>query len=115
MRVLLLIAALLTILISISDAQKGGAKSAMRNRGKSGGRSSGARGGGGNRATEEAASGGRFSGAGGNSGKPRPCIGLCFLRKLNGEDPVAVKERAPPCIGLCFLKKLQVMKISKET
>ena len=50
----------------------------MRNRGKSGGRGGGSRGGGGARRQEDMALGG--TGAGKDDGKPRPCVGLCFLR-----------------------------------
>ena len=51
------------IFINTCEAQKGGAKSAMRNRGKSGGRGGASRVGGGNRAVAEEG-GGRYSGAG---------------------------------------------------
>ena len=74
----MLVIAMLSIFISTCDGQKGGSKTAMRNRGKSGGRGGGSRGGGGARREEQAALGGM--GAGRNNGKPRPCVGLCFLR-----------------------------------
>ena len=117
-----------SIFITSSDGQKGGSKTAMRNRGKSGGRGGGSRGGGGARRQEDMALGG--TGAGKDDGKPRPCVGLCFLRyriyhiytfliillrKLNGEDPAPVLKRGPPCIGLCFLAKLREMKARKKT
>merc|ERR1712106_1171506 len=68
---------------------RGGAKGAMRNRGKGG-----------------------DSMAGGfdRSGKDRPCVGLCFLRKLRGEDPVPY-EYKPSCAGLCYLNKLRGVQV----
>ena len=75
----MLVAAVLAILLSTCEAQKGGAKNAMRNRGKSSGGGGGSRVGGGNRGVE-VAEGGRYTGPGADSSKPRPCEGLCFLR-----------------------------------
>ena len=70
----------LLVLLFVDDAaaQKGGAKGAMRGRGKGGK----GRGGGGSRAGgyQEA---GDFTSpefGGGYGGKGRPCIGLCYLR-----------------------------------
>lgn len=85
------------------SGQKGGAKGAMRGRGK-GGKS---RGGGGNRGGGYQDAGdfsvGEFGG--GYGGKGRPCIGLCYLRKLRGQPPEP-EVTARPCVGLCYLKKL---------
>ena len=67
---LLLILALASIFISSCEGQRGGSKTAMRNRGKSGGRGGGSRGGGGSRRMEKAALGG--TGALRDGGKPRP-------------------------------------------
>ena len=65
---------MLAILLSSFDAQKGGAKNALRNRGKSSGGGGGSRVGGGNRGVE-VTEGGRYTGPGADSRKP-----TCFLR-----------------------------------
>merc|ERR1711874_355597 len=44
------------------------------------------------------------------SGKDRPCVGLCFLRKLRGEEPVPY-EYKPSCVGLCYLNKLRGVQV----
>ena len=77
-KVSLLLAIVLAILFHTSHGQKGGAKNAMRGRGKSRGGGGGSRGGGGNRPGAES-DGGR-PGVSGNSDRPRACIGLCYLR-----------------------------------
>ena len=67
-------------LLSLSQVsgQKGGAKGAMRGRGKGGkGRGGGGSRGGGYQDAGDYNMGDR---GGGYSGKDRPCIGLCYLR-----------------------------------
>merc|ERR1712215_534068 len=110
MRVLMFATVLLSVCIFTCEAQKGGAKSAMRNRGKSGGRGGGSRGGGARSGGDDGGGGSRYSSARVDSDKPKPCIGLCYLRKLKGQDPLPVLKREAPCIGLCYLKKLKEFK-----
>ena len=41
----------------------------------------------------------------------RPCVGLCFLKRLNGElEETTTKKPNQPCIGLCFLEKIGKIK-----
>ena len=67
----------MALLLDDCWAQKGGAKGAMRNRGRGGG---GGRSGGGRRDEGEEDDGiqgilGQY-----DYSKPRPCVGLCFIR-----------------------------------
>merc|ERR1712226_1657798 len=83
---LVVVAVILAVLISSCEGQKGGAKSAMRNRGRGG------------------------SGSGRKS-----CVGLCFLRKLQGKPPMPEKkEQRKPCVGLCYREKLRKMRASRK-
>ena len=37
----------------------------------------------------------------------RPCVGLCYLKRLNGErELTTTKKPVEPCVGLCFLEKI---------
>ena len=37
----------------------------------------------------------------------RPCVGLCYLKKLNGEmERTTTRKPQTPCIGLCYLEKI---------
>ena len=70
---------ILSVLLHEASAQKGGAKGAMRGRGKGGkGRGGGSRAGGYNTGDMDTMD----SFGGGYSGKNRPCVGLCYLRYL---------------------------------
>ena len=43
----------------------------------------------------------------------RPCVGLCYLKRLNGEiEQTTTRKPQPPCIGLCYLEKIG--KIAKK-
>ena len=66
----------MAVLVKHSVAQKGGAKGAMRNRGKGGG--GGRRGGGGHHAADEDDVADILDNY--DYSKPRPCVGLCFIR-----------------------------------
>merc|ERR1712110_978630 len=102
-----LLLAFLLVLVGVVSGQKGGAKGAMRgNRGKGGG-SRGGRGRGGGR------EGGGGVGPGGTMGEDvpwneRPCVGLCYLRKLANlprlKDPSLGKKR---CVGMCYRSRLR--------
>merc|ERR1712227_897053 len=88
-------------------AQKGGAKGAMRNRGRggAGGRSRGRGGGEGAEDDEEAIERilERY-----DYSKPRPCVGLCFIKKLAGGGPYEYNSRPEerkPCVGMCYRNK----------
>merc|ERR1711981_1297347 len=107
------IAVVLAVLISSCEGQKGGAKSAMRNRGRGGsgrGRSPMSRnnyGDGGNRGPD----GDTF----GNGTGRKACVGLCYLRKLQGKPPLAErKERPRACVGLCYLKKKRALRDARK-
>ena len=41
--------------------------------------------------------------------KPRPCVGLCFIKKLQGKGPIQYlkKEDRTPCVGMCHRNKLK--------
>ena len=62
------------MLVSISEAQKGGAKAGMRRGGRNGGRGGSSRRGGSNHAADTG-----MDSLGGGSGR-RACVGLCYLR-----------------------------------
>merc|ERR1712215_96412 len=102
-KIFILTMTVLIMYLQIIEAQKGGAKGAMRNRGKGGkGRGGGsARGG---RPGEDTDTG--FGGQVDKTGKDRPCIGPCYLRKLRGEDPVPF-EYKESCVGLCHLSRIR--------
>merc|ERR1711976_1043352 len=101
MRVSVVFLFVFLMLVSISEAQKGGAKAGMRRGGRNGGRGGSSRRGGSNHAAETGMDMG-----GGGSGR-RACVGLCYLRKLQGKDPLPERKPRKPCIGLCHLKKLK--------
>lgn len=45
----------------------------------------------------------------------RPCVGLCYLKRLNGEVEVTTtKKPKQPCVGLCFLEKIGKIKKAKK-
>jgi len=92
------------MLVSISEAQKGGAKAGMRRGGRNGGRGGSSRRGGSNHAADTG-----MDSLGGGSGR-RACVGLCYLRKLQGKDPLPPREPRKPCIGLCHLKRVQELR-----
>merc|ERR1711874_283736 len=47
----------------------------------------------------------------GNGTGRRACVGLCYLRKLQGKPPVPEKKEARrPCIGLCYREKLRALR-----
>jgi len=99
----------LAVLISSCEGQKGGAKSAMRNRGRGGsgrGRPSMNRNnyGDGGRGGDETF---------GNGTGRRACVGLCYLRKLQGKPPLPEKKPRRACVGLCYLKKIRALKSGK--
>merc|ERR1712029_822831 len=75
-------------MFSTSNGQKGGAKAGMRGRGRGG-------------------SGGGGTDAFGNGSGRRACVGLCYLRKLQGKPPLPEPKERKPCIGMCYLKKLR--------
>ena len=62
------------MLVSISEAQKGGAKAGMRRGGRNGGRGGSSRRGQSNHAADTG-----MDSLGGGSGR-RACVGLCYLR-----------------------------------
>ena len=70
---------LLSLLLEVSEAQKGGAKAGMRRGGSRGG-GRGRGGGGGNRGDDGGM--GEFGGRAGygEDRKKKPCVGLCYLR-----------------------------------
>ena len=46
----------------------------------------------------------------------RPCVGLCYLKRLNGElEETTTRKPVRPCIGLCFLEKIGKVKKPKPT
>ena len=46
----------------------------------------------------------------------RPCVGLCYLKRLNGALELSTtKKPVQPCIGLCFLEKIGKIKKAKQT
>jgi len=109
--VILLLLFLGEILYTPTEAAKGGAKSAMRGgRGKS--TDSVRRGQGAGDRDDEIDHGGE--GDRSVPYKDRPCVGLCYYRKLKGIkfDIQAYEERRKkkPCIGLCHLNKVALAK-----
>merc|ERR1712110_368922 len=68
----------------------GGAKAGMRRGGRNGGRGGSSRRGGSNHAAETGMDMG-----GGGSGR-RACVGLCYLRKLQGKDPLPERKPKSP-------------------
>merc|ERR1711934_276713 len=108
---LVVVAVILAVLISSCEGQKGGAKSAMRNRGRGGigrGRSTMGRNNGNNGVR------GQDDIFGNGSGR-KSCVGLCFLRKLQGKPPMPEKkEQRKPCVGLCYREKLRKMRASRK-
>merc|ERR1712048_760993 len=107
---LVAVAVILAVLISSCEAQKGGAKSAMRNRGRGG--SSGR---GGSRRGNNNPSRGPDDKFGNGTGR-RACVGLCYLRKLQGKPPREEKnpEERRPCVGLCYREKLRKLRESRK-
>merc|ERR1712087_255254 len=100
------------VLISDCEAQKGGAESAMRNRGRGGsGRGGSSRG-----RYNNADSGNRGQDdIFGNGSGRRACVGLCFLRKLQGKPPLnEEKAQRKPCVGLCYREKLRKLRDSRK-
>merc|ERR1712198_821426 len=95
----------LMLMVTSTSALKGGAKSAMRNRGRGGGRGRGSNV---RRGYSDNGAGGVDS-LGGGSGR-KACIGLCYLRNLQGRKPLPKQEERKPCVGLCYLKKLKSLK-----
>merc|ERR1712012_1306999 len=109
---------MLCLMLELVSAQKGGAKGAMRNRGRGGGGA------------------GRRGGAGRNDGdddddiasilerydysKPRPCVGLCYIKKLQGQGPIKYpkKEDRKPCVGMCHRNRMKgirsALKLSRK-
>merc|ERR1712001_157309 len=109
---LVVVAVILAVLISSCEGQKGGAKSAMRNRGRGGGgrgRSSMGR-----NNYGDSGSRGQDDIFGNGTGR-KACVGLCYLRKLQGKPPLEEKK-APrkPCVGLCYREKLRKLRASKK-
>merc|ERR1711863_242314 len=109
---LVAVAVILAVLISSCEGQKGGTKSAMGNRGRGGsgrGRSSMGRnnyGDSGSRGADE-----NF----GNGTGKKACVGLCYLRKLQGKPPMEEKKAVrKPCVGLCYREKLRKLRASKK-
>merc|ERR1719429_281462 len=92
------------------SGQKGGAKGAMRKGGKSGGGGVGGGRGSRNREEEEDISSILDNY---DYSKPRPCVGLCFIKKLRGtgpiEYPAPMKERKS-CVGVCHRNRLKGIK-----
>jgi len=108
---LVYLALALLVLVQLSHAQKGGAKGAMRNRGRGGGgagRRGGARNGEDDDDDDIASILERY-----DYSKPRPCVGLCYIKKLAGEGPVKypprVKERTS-CVGMCHRDRVKGLK-----
>merc|ERR1712241_386059 len=104
------LAVILAVLISSCEGQKGGAKSAMRNRGRGGGsrgRTSMSRNYG------ESGSKGPDDVFGNGTGR-RACVGLCYLRKLQGKPPLPERKERKACVGLCYLKKMRASKSDKK-
>merc|ERR1711997_36065 len=107
---LVVVAVILAVLISSCEGQKGGAKSAMRNRGRGGG-SRGQRpmsrnyGDSGSRGPDDIF---------GNGTGRKACVGLCYLRKLQGKPPMAKRPVRKPCVGLCYLKKIRALRAAKQ-
>merc|ERR1712110_1059816 len=108
---MVVVAVILAVLISSCEGQKGGAKSAMRNRG---------RGGSGRGRSTMGRNNGNNGGRGqddifGNGSGRKSCVGLCFLRKLQGKPPMPEKkEQRKPCVGLCYREKLRKMRASRK-
>merc|ERR1712083_222986 len=103
---LVVVAVILAVLISSCEAQKGGAKSAMRNRGR-GGRGRGRSPMGRNNYGDSGSQ--RTDDIFGNGTGRKACVGLCYLRKLQGKPPVPEKkEQRKPCVGLCYREKLSL-------
>merc|ERR1711953_1562314 len=110
---LVVVAVILAVLISSCEAQKGGAKSAMRNRGRGG--SSGRGGTRGRNNYGDSSARGPDDKFGNGTGR-RACVGLCYLRKLQGKPPKEEKaERRKPCVGLCYREKLRKLRESRKT
>merc|ERR1712038_1183166 len=108
---LVVVAVILAVLISSCEGQKGGAKSAMRNGGRGGsgrgrGRTSMGRDNSGGRGQDDIF---------GNGTGRKSCVGLCYLRKLQGKPPLEEKkEQRRPCVGLCYREKLRKLRASKK-
>jgi len=105
----------LVFIAGVAHAQKGGAKGAMRKGGKGGGGGRG--GGGGHRHMEEFED---ISSVLDNYdySKPRPCIGLCYIKKLRGDKPIKYPEPArkrKSCVGLCHRRREKGLKRRKTT
>merc|ERR1712038_331567 len=108
---LVVVAVILAVLISSCEGQKGGAKSAMRNRGRGGGsrgrssmgRNNGSSGGG--RGADDIF---------GNGSGRKACVGLCYLRKLQGKAPLPERKPRTACVGLCYLKKIRALRAAKK-
>merc|ERR1712106_430888 len=97
---------ILLALVSVVNCQIGGAKGAMRGRGKSGGRTGGGRRNSHNTGADDDDDDSNTYGNN-RAGRPRPCIGLCYLRKLdNRPTPTPRSSDFKPCVGLCYLQKL---------
>merc|ERR1711974_318369 len=108
---LVVVAVILALLISSCEAQKGGAKSAMRNRGRGGSGRGGAGRGRGNNHNDNRGSNDIF----GNGSGRRACVGLCYLRKLQGKPPRDEKKaERKPCVGLCYREKLRKLRESRK-
>ena len=44
----------------------------------------------------------------------KPCVGLCYLKRLNGElELTTTRKPVQPCVGLCFLEKIGKIKKAK--
>merc|ERR1712066_375067 len=108
---LVAVAVILAVLISSCEAQKGGAKSAMRNRGRGG--SSGRGGSRGRNNYADSGSRGPDDNFGNGTGR-RACVGLCYLRKLQGKPPLPERKERKACVGLCYLKKMRASRDKKD-
>merc|ERR1719167_897553 len=100
MRVYLCCLFVFGLLLGQVDAQKGGAKGAMR--GGGGGRRTGGGASFDDDDDEFAAMREKY-----DYTKERPCVGMCFLRKLakmSGPEPTypPLKWNRTPCVGMCF-------------
>merc|ERR1712080_631728 len=109
--VILLLLFLGDLLYTPAEAAKGGAKSAMRGgRGKS--TDSVRRGQGAGDRDDEIDHGGE--GDRSVPYKDRPCVGLCYYRKLKGIKfdikAYEARRKKKPCIGLCHLNKVALAK-----
>merc|ERR1712241_1104130 len=107
---LVVVAVILAVLISSCEAQKGGAKSAMRNRGRGGGSRTGGSRRGNSYSDNNRGPDDKF----GNGTGRRACVGLCFLRKLRGKPPLAKAAERKPCVGLCYREKLRKLRESRK-